>query len=157
VIPHWNWAGSEGKPIKIMVATNAESVALFLNGNHIAEKLVDRYEMVTFDVPYMAGTLEARALNGGKEVARFDVETTGAPSAIRLTPDRKSMAGTAMTRSPLRWRTGNHQPPTFHCDKAQDGDFAAYLHTKAIPSSRNSSPTTATSPSSSCSIPPPRR
>jgi alpha-L-fucosidase len=27
----------------------------------------------------------------------------------------------------------DHQPPTFHWDKAQDGDFATYLHTKAIP------------------------
>ncbi len=27
----------------------------------------------------------------------------------------------------------NHQPPTYHWDKAQDGDFATYLHTKAIP------------------------
>jgi alpha-L-fucosidase len=31
------------------------------------------------------------------------------------------------------YKTGDHQPPTFHWDKAQDGDFAAYLHTKAIP------------------------
>ena len=31
------------------------------------------------------------------------------------------------------FKTGDHQPPTFHWDKAQDGDFATYLHTKAIP------------------------
>jgi alpha-L-fucosidase len=31
------------------------------------------------------------------------------------------------------YKTGDHQPPTFHWDKAQDGDFATYLHTKAIP------------------------
>ena len=30
-------------------------------------------------------------------------------------------------------RSGTHQPPTYHWDKAQDGDFATYLHTKAIP------------------------
>ena len=30
-------------------------------------------------------------------------------------------------------KTGDHQPPTYHWDKAQDGDFATYLHTKAIP------------------------
>lgn len=30
-------------------------------------------------------------------------------------------------------KTGAHQPPTFHWDKAQDGDYAAYLRTKAIP------------------------
>jgi alpha-L-fucosidase len=31
------------------------------------------------------------------------------------------------------YKTDDHQPPTFHWDKAQDGDFATYLHTKAIP------------------------
>ena len=30
-------------------------------------------------------------------------------------------------------KTGDHQPPTFHWDPAQDGDFDTYLHTKAIP------------------------
>jgi alpha-L-fucosidase len=30
-------------------------------------------------------------------------------------------------------KTGDHQPPTYHWDKAQDGDFATYLHKKAIP------------------------
>ena len=30
-------------------------------------------------------------------------------------------------------RSGTHQPPTYHWDKAQDGDFATYLHKKAIP------------------------
>jgi beta-galactosidase len=101
VIPHWNWAGSEGKPIKVMVATNAERVALYLNGKTVAEKQVDKYEMVTFDVPYTAGTLEARASSGGKEVARFDVETTGAPAAIRLIPDRKTMAGDGKDAQPV--------------------------------------------------------
>jgi alpha-L-fucosidase len=30
-------------------------------------------------------------------------------------------------------KTGNHDLPTHHWDPAQDGDFASYLHTKAIP------------------------
>ena len=101
IIPHWNWAGSEGKPIKVMVTTNAQTIALFLNGKPVAEKPVDKYEMVTFEVPYSAGTLEARASNGGKEVARFDVETTGAPAAIRLTPDRQSLAGDGYDAQPI--------------------------------------------------------
>jgi len=101
IIPHWNWAGSEDKPIKVMVTTNAQTIALFLNGKPVAEKPVDKYEMVTFEVPYSAGTLEARASNGGKEVARFDVETTDAPAAIRLTPDRQSLAGDGYDAQPI--------------------------------------------------------
>lgn len=30
-------------------------------------------------------------------------------------------------------KTGNHQPPTFHWDKAQDGSFANYVHRKSLP------------------------
>jgi alpha-L-fucosidase len=31
------------------------------------------------------------------------------------------------------YKTGDHKPPTFHWDPAQDGSFATYLETKAIP------------------------
>ena len=101
VVPHWNWPGSEGKPVKVMVATNAESISLLLNGKQIAEKPVDKYQMVTFDVPYTPGTLEAEARIGGRAVAGFKVETTGAPAGIRLTPDRTSMVGDGRDAQPF--------------------------------------------------------
>ena len=34
------------------------------------------------------------------------------------------------------YKTGNHQPPTYHWDKAQDGSFSQYLSTKCIPQLR---------------------
>jgi beta-galactosidase len=101
LVPHWNWDGSEGKPIKVMVTSNAEKVELRLNGKSLGEKPVDQYEMVTFEVPYHAGKLEALASNGGKEVARFAVETTGVPAALRLVPDRKSLAGDGDDAQPV--------------------------------------------------------
>ena len=101
VVPHWNWAGSEGKPVKIMVATNADHVAMFLNGKPVASSAVDKYEMVTFEIPYAAGVLEARASNAGKEVARYDVETTGTPAALRLVPDRASLLGDGVDAEPV--------------------------------------------------------
>jgi alpha-L-fucosidase len=40
----------------------------------------------------------------------------------------------ALKPGPAAMKTGKHQPPTYHWDPAaQDGDFATYLHTKAIP------------------------
>jgi beta-galactosidase len=101
LIPHWNWTGSEGKPIKVMVTTNAEKVALILNGKPLDEKPVNKYEMVTFEVPYEAGKLEAVASTGGKEVARFAVETTGAPAGLQLVPDRTSLAGDGYDTQPV--------------------------------------------------------
>jgi alpha-L-fucosidase len=40
---------------------------------------------------------------------------------------------TAPGGAALPGHSGTHKPPTYHWDKAQDGDFAEYLHTKAIP------------------------
>jgi beta-galactosidase len=101
LIPHWNWAGSEGKPIKVMALTNAEKVALILNGKPLEEKPVDKYQMATFEVPYEAGKLEAVATSGGKEVARFAVETTGPPAGVQLVPDRTSLAGDGCDAQPV--------------------------------------------------------
>jgi beta-galactosidase len=101
LVPHWNWAGSEGKPIKVMAASNAEKVALTLNDIPLGEKLVDKYDMVTFDVPYQAGKLEAVASNSGKVIARFAVETTGPPAALKLVADRDSLAGDGADAQPI--------------------------------------------------------
>ncbi len=101
IVPHWNWAGSEGKPIKVMVTSNLEKVELRLNGKPVGEKAVDKYEMATFEVPYQPGKLEALASSGGKEVARFTVETTGPPAAVRLVPDRTSLAGDGSDAQPV--------------------------------------------------------
>ncbi len=100
IVPHWNWAGSEGKPIKVMVTSNLEKVELRLNGKPMGAKPVDKYEMATFEVPYQAGKLEAVA-SGGKGTARFSVETTGAPAALRLAPDRTSLAGDGDDAQPV--------------------------------------------------------
>jgi beta-galactosidase len=101
LVPPWNWAGSEGKPIKVMVTSNAERVELRLNGKSVGEGPVDKYEMATFEVPYEAGKLEAVASNGGKEVARFAEETAGPPAALRLLPDRTSLAGDGYDAQPI--------------------------------------------------------
>jgi beta-galactosidase len=101
IVPHWSWPGSEGKPIKVLALTNADSVALSLNGKLIEQKSVDQYKMATWEVPYVPGKLEAVATKDGKEVARYSVETTGVPAAIQLIPDRDSMAGDGLDAIPV--------------------------------------------------------
>ncbi|WP_184648727.1 beta-galactosidase GalA [Sphingopyxis sp. JAI128] len=93
IAPHWNWAGREGQPVTVMVPTNVERVRLVLNGKTVGEEAVDRFDMPRWQVPYEPGRLEAIGYRGGREVARAVVETTGAPVALRLTPDRMLMAG----------------------------------------------------------------
>jgi beta-galactosidase len=101
LVPHWSWPGKEGQPIKVMAACNADRVALSLNGKLIEEKPVHPFQMVEWQVPYAPGRLEAVAKKGGKEVARYVVETTGQPVALRLTPDRKTLAGDGSDAVPV--------------------------------------------------------
>jgi beta-galactosidase len=88
LVPHWNWAGKDGQPIKVMVMSNADTVELRLNGRSLGQQDVDHFEMNTWQVPYQPGRLEAVARKGGRVVATYAAETTGAPVLLRLTPDR---------------------------------------------------------------------
>ena len=101
LIPHWNWPGKEGKPVKVMAMTNADHVELFLNGKSLGEKAVDRLEGGEWQVPYEPGKLEAVAKSSGKETARTKVETTGEPVAIQWIPDRTSLAGDGCDAQPV--------------------------------------------------------
>ena len=100
-VPHWNWAGSEGKLVKVFVAANVEKVELFLNCKSLGVNPVDKYQMLTTEVSYEPGKLEAVGYNGGKEVARFAVETTGAPAKLQLVHDRASLAGDGYDAQPV--------------------------------------------------------
>jgi len=99
--PHWNWAGREGQPIKVLALTNGDAVELFLNGRSLGKKLVDRLEGAEWNVPYTPGTLSAVAYQSGHESARFAVETTGAPFAIKLTLDRPALADDGWDAQPI--------------------------------------------------------
>ncbi len=102
LIPHWNWPmDSIGKSIKVMAFSNAETVKLLLNGKLISEKRVDKYEMLTWNVPYQPGELEAIGYKDGKEIARFKVETTGDAVGIQLIPDRQAMDGDGWDAMPI--------------------------------------------------------
>ncbi|MBI5684789.1 MAG: glycoside hydrolase family 2 protein [Verrucomicrobia bacterium] len=104
LIPHWNWPGREGQPVKVMALSNADTVALSLNGKLLGEKPVDKYEMVEWEVPYAAGRLEAVAKKNAAVVARAAVETAGAPVALQLLPDRPSLAGDGEDAQPVTVR-----------------------------------------------------
>ena len=101
VMPHWNWAGKEGQPVKVRVATNAPRVRLLLNGAVVGEQDVDPFDMATFQVPYAPGALEAVALKDGAAVGRDRVETSGAPARVVLTPYRGALAGDGADAVPV--------------------------------------------------------
>ncbi len=102
--PHWNWSGKEGEDIKVMVMANVERVKLRLNGRDLGEQAVDSYRMNYFTVPFEAGRLEAVGINGDKEVARANVETTGEAVALELVPDRGNLLGDGRDAMPITVR-----------------------------------------------------
>ncbi|HVN04757.1 MAG TPA: beta-galactosidase GalB [Bryobacteraceae bacterium] len=107
ILPHWNWAGMEGRPIPVMAYTNAEEVELWLNGKSLGRRRrgVDTVEIpvglnvsktrkftskyrLEWDVPYKSGTLRAVAYTANQQVAVEELRTAGAPAKVRLIPDR---------------------------------------------------------------------
>jgi beta-galactosidase len=94
VFPHWNWPGKEGQDISVWCYSNCDEVELLLNGKSLGRKRMARESHLEWQVAYAPGKLEARGYeadcgqSGGQQVASRLVETTGAATGLRLTPDR---------------------------------------------------------------------
>jgi beta-galactosidase len=104
IAPHWNWPDKVGKPVRVMVMANTETVKLLLNGQEIGTQKADPYRMNSFQVTYAPGKLEAIGYNGGKEVVRSAVETTGPAVALELVPDRDWLTGDGQDAMPITVR-----------------------------------------------------
>lgn len=105
ILPHWNWAGREGKKIPVYVYTDADSAELFLNGKSLGKKskkdpaerpnildakyfaVCSTYRLRWFDVPYEPGELKVVAYRDGKAVGEKVMRTCGKAVAVKLTDD----------------------------------------------------------------------
>ena len=84
IVGHWNYDAGTVKPV--YVVSNTESVKLFLNGRELPAPVQQYQFLFTYkDVTFAPGKLEAVGYNDGKEVARYSLETAGAPAALKLT------------------------------------------------------------------------
>ena len=116
ILPHWNWAGLEGKIISVIAYSNCDTVELFLNGKsygaksyvfpqqghskswntysrpYIAPTTSDLH--LSWDVPYESGTLKVVGRKTGTIVSE-EIRTTSKPAAIRLSSDRKNIRADA--------------------------------------------------------------
>lgn len=113
IFPHWNWEGKEGRVLPVLAYTNCDAVELFVNGKSFGEKRMEfprqgtskswnNYEKpqvrpttsdlhLSWDVPYQPGTIKAVGKKDGKIVCTQIIETTGKPSAIRITGDTNQL------------------------------------------------------------------
>jgi len=110
ILPHWNWEGREGQAVPVMCYSNGDEVELLLNGRSLGRKkrfsepvelpvgsnvsrdgkFMSKYRLM-WQAPFQAGTLLAIAYREGKPIARHEVRTAGAPSRVKLIPDRDSI------------------------------------------------------------------
>ncbi len=88
LLPHWDWPDRVGQEIDVRVYTNCDEVELLLNGRSLGRKPLDDIAQVNWKAVYAPGAIEARGYRDGQVVAVDRRETTGAPAALRVTPDR---------------------------------------------------------------------
>ncbi|MGE5528323.1 MAG: glycoside hydrolase family 2 TIM barrel-domain containing protein [Patescibacteria group bacterium] len=91
----WTFPGWEGKPTRVDVYSPSAEVELRLNGRSLGRKPAGRANrfLASFDLVYEPGELLAVGYEGGVEVSRHALRTTGAPAALRVAPDRDRLAG----------------------------------------------------------------
>jgi len=114
LFPHWNWQERRGEPVRVWVYSNLEEVELLLNGKSLGSQKVPRLGHLEWPVNYEPGVLEARGLRKGDVVLTAKRETTGAPAAIRLIPDRTEIRAdgedVVMVRVEVVDSAGRHVP-----------------------------------------------
>ena len=87
IVPHWNFKGMEGQKIPVTVYTNCDMLELFLNGESLGKRSIEKYGHGEWNVPYIPGALEVKGYRNGAEVASHKRVTTGRPETLRLTLD----------------------------------------------------------------------
>ena len=90
----WNY--TDGHRIRVVCATNQQYARLTLNGEEVGETTEKdpTTGLIWWDVPYTDGVLRAEALDSqGRVNASYEIQTTGKPSALRLTTDKTTLSG----------------------------------------------------------------
>ena len=92
IVSHWNFKGLEGKEIPVTVYTNCEELELFLNGESLGKKAIEKYGHGEWNVTYAPGILTVVGYRDGKKVVTDERVTTGRPKKLRLTLENEYKA-----------------------------------------------------------------
>lgn len=90
---HWNFPKYEGHIIEVRTTSNCDSVELWVNTNNLGKRRTADYinNTIVWYVPYRTGKISAKGYKNGKEVAQFELKTSGKPSKILLLPDKQEL------------------------------------------------------------------
>jgi hypothetical protein len=104
VDPVWNW--KPGQQVIVNVFSNCEEVELFLNNKTLGvKKMADfKNRTITWTLPFEAGKLRAVGRIAGKDLASYELNTTGKPVTIvaksdvsKLRDDKQELANVFVT------------------------------------------------------------
>lgn len=91
IFPHWNLRGHEGEKVDIWAYSNCDEVRLIVNGKDLGKKRMPKNGHLSWDAVYQPGSVKAIGYKNGKKIMETVVETTGAPSKIRIEPVRDTI------------------------------------------------------------------
>lgn len=89
IVPHWNFKGLEGEPIPVTVYTNCDELELFLNGESLGRKPIEKYGHGEWEVRYTPGTLTVKGYREGKPVAEDQRKTSKPADRLVLRADNE--------------------------------------------------------------------
>jgi beta-galactosidase len=94
VHPSWTWPGQEGRRQEVVVYSELPEVELFLNAKSLGRKPVgvDSEYKASYQVPYAPGRLLAVGYRNGREAARWELRTAGAPTVAEVSVDRSQLS-----------------------------------------------------------------
>ena len=89
LLPHWNFRGREGEPIRVVAYTNCEEAELYLNGASLGLQKIERYGHAEWMVPYAPGEIKVEGRDGGKTVLTETRVTAGRAEKLNLKLENK--------------------------------------------------------------------
>ncbi len=90
---HWNFPQYRGHIIEVHTVSNCDSVELWVNKMTMGRRAVSDYSnnTIVWHVPYREGKIEAKGFKGGKEMAQYELNTSGNPANIMLIPETREL------------------------------------------------------------------
>lgn len=91
---HWNFPDSYyGLVMEVRTTTNCEKVEMLMNGKSMGIQKTDKFpnNTIVWNLPYIPGKLEAKAYEGGKQVATYQIVTSKETEKAVVSADRISL------------------------------------------------------------------
>lgn len=93
LLPHWNFRGLEGEDIKVFAYTNLPRLELFLNGQSLGVRDIEKHGHGEWIVPYETGKIEVRGYDKDGHILATDTKVTSStPKQLMLVLENEDVS-----------------------------------------------------------------